>query len=37
LRKTISNIGKSIPEGLVVPAAPIFYFWSIENNWIDIK
>jgi len=26
LRKTISNAGKSIPKGLVVPAAPIFSF-----------
>jgi len=36
-RKTVSNAGKSILEGLVVPAAPIFSLRSIENKGIDIK
>jgi hypothetical protein len=37
LRKTISNAGKSIPKGLVVPAAPIFSFRSVEIRGIEVK
>ena len=37
LRKTISNVGKSIPECLVVPTAPIFSFRSIENRGVEVK
>jgi hypothetical protein len=37
LRKTTSNAEKSIPEGLVVPAAPIFSFRRVENKGIEVK
>ena len=37
LCKTVSSVGKLMPVSLVVPAALIFSFQSIENKGIEVK